>query len=713
MGPFRSQLVDGPNGKIHRIDPATGDGHPTNPFYNPLAPRSWASRVWALGLRQPYRVAVRPGTGDRSQGLEHPGVIYVGDVGAALWEELSVVTAGGQNFGWPVYQTYYPQPNDLPIENLDAPNPLFGMNGCTQEFFLFGDLLLEDSLNPPFWPNPCNPGEEIPASLHRFVHRRPAVAWVHRNVNPEPVTNVKDYDQAGDAVIWSIDEPGSPVSGVPFHGNCSMGGTWYTGVTFPQPFQNVYFHADLGEGWIKAFEFDEDDELVAIHDFASEVGRPTYLGTDPDQTALYYLIFNQRAIRRILYGTNAAPTAAVDASPSFGAAPLRVQLSAAESTDPEGAPLEVAWDFGDGEPWSPLHTLVDTAHVYPSEDVTALAQPIQPVVVDTRPRIRRWRSTEDPPHLGPDLPVVHDGVYAPAGSSDEGFQAVVDAPEPWIGHLLSGERDIAALIFQEGLNQGPTGGWLASPAVETWNTMEQRWEAVSNLAITPAYPGDLERGFETFHLSFDPRHTAAIRLRDRRPTNGPRRITVGELRAIAPVDPLPTGPTSRLATVTVTDPHGEQSSAQALVSLNNTPPSVTIVSPADGDTYPVGMPTIVPLVANISDQEHAVGTLTCEWRIQLVHDNHTHPEPPDPNCASSFTILPHEELMGDVVYWTFELVVTDPVGLSTSVLHAMIPENDCNLNGIEDSLDIINMTSSDVNTNGIPDECERLGLSKR
>ena len=43
------------------VDPATGDGLPSNPFYDAAAPRSWASRVWTLGLRQPFRATLRPG----------------------------------------------------------------------------------------------------------------------------------------------------------------------------------------------------------------------------------------------------------------------------------------------------------------------------------------------------------------------------------------------------------------------------------------------------------------------------------------------------------------------------------------------------------------------------------------------------------------------------------------------------------------------------
>jgi len=696
VGSLRSQLVDSPNGKIHRIDPATGDGLPSNPFYDPSRPRSWTSRVWALGVRQPYRAALRPGHGPELH--EHPGVIYVGDVGAGDWEEISVVTAGGQNFGWPMYEGY--DARSTPgRENLDARNPLHGVAGCDQQYLLFNDLLVEDSLLPPSWPNPCDPLQEIPASVARFVHRRPAIAWGHGVGNLAPMTFVKDYDAQGAATFWSIDDPRAPVSGEPFSGNCSIGGTWYSGFTFPEPFRDVYFHADFGESWIRALEFDQDNELVALHPFASAAEKVTCLGTDPDQTALYYLRYDDHQIHRILYGANAAPTAGASVSPAFGPAPLLVHLSSADSTDPEDAPLQVTWDFGEGEPPSPVNTWAETVHLYPSQDVTASARPIQP----TRNGLR---SPDQPPRPGPAAPVVHDGVFAPVGSTDEAWQALVQDRNPWFGYLSPTERVIGALIFQEGLDTGSAGGAFVSPTVEAWSASRQRWVGVTSLRITPAYPGVPDLGFETFHFSFDPVRTAAIRLRDKQPQSGPGRITVGELRLIAVTDPPPAGQRSRLATLTVTDPFGEQSSATALVSPDNTPPSVVILSPIDGASYPLDQATVVPLVALISDEQHDAARLSCEWHVELVHGNHTHPEPPDPSCASSITILPHEELQGDVVYWTFELVVTDPDGLSTSVVHTLIPAGDCNLNGIDDSQDILDQTSSDENANGIPDECE-------
>src|SRR5438093_4718044 len=170
IGALRAQLVDSLSGKIVRIDPNTGDGLPSNPFYDPASPRSARSRVWCLGLRNPYRFALRPGTGSHSPADVNPGVLYIGDVGWKTFEDLNVATGPGQNFGWPLYEglealTSYRNSN---VANQDAPNPLFGSGGCSQQYFYFRNLLVQDTLNPVSWPNPCNTNLQVPASIPRF-----------------------------------------------------------------------------------------------------------------------------------------------------------------------------------------------------------------------------------------------------------------------------------------------------------------------------------------------------------------------------------------------------------------------------------------------------------------------------------------------------------------------------------------------------------------
>jgi glucose/arabinose dehydrogenase len=104
VGSWRAQMVNCLSGKIIRIDPITGDGIPSNPFYDASQPRAAKSRVWAMGFRNPFRMTIKPNTGDHLPSAGNPGVIYVGEVGSFRREEINVVTTGGQNFGWPQFE---------------------------------------------------------------------------------------------------------------------------------------------------------------------------------------------------------------------------------------------------------------------------------------------------------------------------------------------------------------------------------------------------------------------------------------------------------------------------------------------------------------------------------------------------------------------------------------------------------------------------------
>jgi hypothetical protein len=81
VGAFRAQLLNSHNGKLLRINPENGDGVSSNPFFDASAPRSAKSRVWALGLRNPFRVSIKPGTGSADPLTGDIGEVYIGDVG--------------------------------------------------------------------------------------------------------------------------------------------------------------------------------------------------------------------------------------------------------------------------------------------------------------------------------------------------------------------------------------------------------------------------------------------------------------------------------------------------------------------------------------------------------------------------------------------------------------------------------------------------------
>jgi hypothetical protein len=91
-GNWRAQDVNSLAGKVLRIDPMTGAGYTTNPFYDGDVNANRA-KVYALGLRNPFRFTFAPGTGE----------LYVGEVGNSTWEEINR-GAPGANFGWPCFE---------------------------------------------------------------------------------------------------------------------------------------------------------------------------------------------------------------------------------------------------------------------------------------------------------------------------------------------------------------------------------------------------------------------------------------------------------------------------------------------------------------------------------------------------------------------------------------------------------------------------------
>ncbi|MGB3541849.1 PQQ-dependent sugar dehydrogenase, partial [Rubrivirga sp.] len=109
IGSFRSQRVESLAGKVLRIDPVTGQGLPSNPFWTGNGNDN-ASKVWALGLRNPFRITIDTESGLEDASAGQPGRLYIGDVGWSGYEEINVAE-GGENFGWPCEEGPIEQPN--------------------------------------------------------------------------------------------------------------------------------------------------------------------------------------------------------------------------------------------------------------------------------------------------------------------------------------------------------------------------------------------------------------------------------------------------------------------------------------------------------------------------------------------------------------------------------------------------------------------------
>jgi uncharacterized repeat protein (TIGR01451 family) len=83
------------NGALLRLDPNTGQAMADNPLI--ASPDDNAKRIVAYGLRNPFRITMRPGTSE----------VWIGDVGYNSWEEVNRIvspTSAPRNFGWPCYE---------------------------------------------------------------------------------------------------------------------------------------------------------------------------------------------------------------------------------------------------------------------------------------------------------------------------------------------------------------------------------------------------------------------------------------------------------------------------------------------------------------------------------------------------------------------------------------------------------------------------------
>src|SRR5918995_3715045 len=95
--PANAQQLTNLFGKMLRIN-KDGTIPTNNPFYSRASGNNRA--IWALGLRNPFKFAIQPGT----------GTIFINDVGADAWEEINR-GASGANYGWNLCEGNHDNPN--------------------------------------------------------------------------------------------------------------------------------------------------------------------------------------------------------------------------------------------------------------------------------------------------------------------------------------------------------------------------------------------------------------------------------------------------------------------------------------------------------------------------------------------------------------------------------------------------------------------------
>jgi glucose/arabinose dehydrogenase/PKD repeat protein len=275
------------------------------------------SEIYAMGFRNPFRLTVDKST----------GIVYVGDYGPDAGTsdpnrgpsgqvEFDRVTGPG-NYGWP----YCTGTNTL----AETYNQFTFPSGPSGQKY---DCATGGPNNDSF----RNTG------LRKLPPAQPA--WIR---------------YGGDA--GSPPEFGggseSPMGGPVYHYDANL----KSEVKFPQDLDGHFFAGEFGRRWIKAIDVNGDGTPGGIADFPWTGTQVMDLEFGPDG-ALYVLDYGagffggdeNSGLYRFEYikGRDRSPIAAVKADKTSGKTPLTVTFSSAGSSDPEGAALTYAWDFGDG-----------------------------------------------------------------------------------------------------------------------------------------------------------------------------------------------------------------------------------------------------------------------------------------------------------------------------------------------------------------------------
>lgn len=414
LGAFRAQYVDTLCGKLLRLDPESGFGVPSNPWFDPKSPRSPRSRVWSLGLRNPFRISMIPGTGSTDPADGDPGSIAYGDVGAGSYEEIGVIDGPALNNGWPLYQGHDIDAGYWMTGRMHptAVNPLSG-DDCPAGF-RFRDLLLHDTPDDERPANTCDPAWRFPVAWEGPTFKNEVtgftgegyldfgfstgetidfaidcpedgvrsfrVRFANGGGKPRPIAvdvdgsmlTTLDIPSTGDWANWrfvefsadltagdhlitlrtiiptgpnvdrldapdlpstpmtdpptfshhrplldirhgfagtrvatfdgrapiatGIEDPESPVTGVPFFGNSITGGVLQNEPRWPSEWRGLFF-ADYIHRWIRVLRFDDAGRPVSVEMFDQSAGEIVGMTADPASGDLIAIRWSDRPIR--------------------------------------------------------------------------------------------------------------------------------------------------------------------------------------------------------------------------------------------------------------------------------------------------------------------------------------------------------------------------------------------------------------------------------
>ena len=628
VGSFRSQMIDSLCGKILRLNAITGAGIASNPYFEPDAPYSARSRVWTLGLRNPFRWSIIPGTGSHLPEDGNPGTMLVGDVGSATTEELTFVDRGALNLGWPFFEgltNSWGYAGASP-EHPTAVNPLADGKACPGNFN-FRNLIAQDTQQRDLaFYNPCAVLEAEDAQYSGAKFRDSIPGYLGAGY-------VDFQNPTGDWLEWTFQVPET--------------GTY-----------DLIFRYALGLGEARPLRLEIDGVVVD-----TALSFPS--------TAGFHEWRNRRVEVSLDEGAHQVALHAIGSSgPNYDCLVVVRDGTEEQFTVPNTIPTfthhRSLIDWKHGQDLARVPYYLDGAAYYwelGSNGSKVQGDPFRGNCGLGGPRMGGVKSAWPDAWRGAYFGDYVAGWIRCAPLNESGVAQSVSIFETdlsgltFIGASRAGDELFVATLngtvgryrWDPKVNEPPTASVVTSaPYGPTPHSMD--FDATSST--------DPEKQALTFEWDFGDGSA---------PVSG---ATVSHVFTAPNTAPL-----QRNVTLMVSDPEGGTDTLAIVVSVNNSPPTVEILSPLDGSLYSMEHATTIALSASISDEEHDDRDLSCEWVLSIHHNTHEHPEPTDEQCASTAHLTP----IGcghDLFWYECELTVRDAHGLFTTVSSELFPDCD-------------------------------------